>query len=281
MIDEKRSETLLLERTLQRLFGETSYHVEKTPCRGKFRGHNDYSIVFGSGRKLFIGQDQRNYLNDLRKQIGLIQHFRDHQAENTEKIKAVLAAHDTPFCDVAVDISPYPGTNDLVVYGVVVLTHQSGTKLMYRETNMHYFLVSGDRDWHPFDECMAHLLKDACGERAYCKEAATPERRPSSMKPYKTITLRLDAAHYARLTETARTAGLKIEPMLRQLIMGVNLRPRPPDTYAALLRELNAIGNNVNQLAYQANARGAATQDEIREAARLVRQAVRLVRDTL
>ena len=25
MIDEKRSETLLLERTLQRLFGETSY----------------------------------------------------------------------------------------------------------------------------------------------------------------------------------------------------------------------------------------------------------------
>ena len=46
------------------------------------------------------------------------------------------------------------------------------------------------------------------------------------MKPYKTITLRLDAAHYARLTETARTAGLKIEPMLRQLIMGVNLRPR-------------------------------------------------------
>ena len=89
------------------------------------------------------------------------------------------------------------------------------------------------------------------------------------MKPYKTITLRLDAAHYARLTETARTAGLKIEPMLRQLIMGVNLRPRPPDTYAALLRELKA------------NARGAATQDEIREAARLVRQAVRLVRDTL
>ena len=101
------------------------------------------------------------------------------------------------------------------------------------------------------------------------------------MKPYKTITLRLDSAHYARLTETARTAGLKIEPMLRQLIMGVDLRPRPPDTYAALLRELNAIGNNVNQLAYQANARGETAQDEIREAARLVRQAVQLVRDTL
>ena len=101
------------------------------------------------------------------------------------------------------------------------------------------------------------------------------------MKPYKTITLRLDAAHYARLAETARITGLKIEPMLRQLIIGVQLRPRPPDTYAALLRELNAIGNNINQLAHQSNAREAATQEEIREAARLVRQVVKLVRDTL
>ena len=101
------------------------------------------------------------------------------------------------------------------------------------------------------------------------------------MKPYKTITLRLDAAHYARLTETAQTAGLKLEPMLRQLIMGVTLRPRPPDTYAALLRELNAIGNNVNQLAHQANARGEATQEEIAVAVHLVQEAVQLVRDTL
>lgn len=101
------------------------------------------------------------------------------------------------------------------------------------------------------------------------------------MKPYKTITLRLDAAHYAKLRETAQVTGLKIEPMLRQLIMGVQLRPRPPDTYAALLRELNAIGNNVNQLAFQANARGGATQEEVREAVLLVREAVRLVRDAL
>lgn len=101
------------------------------------------------------------------------------------------------------------------------------------------------------------------------------------MKPYKTITLRLDAAHYARLTETAQTAGLKIEPMLRQLIMGVNLRPRPPDTYAALLRELSAIGNNVNQIAYWANATKGIGKAEIAEAAALVRQAWRTVKETL
>ena len=87
------------------------------------------------------------------------------------------------------------------------------------------------------------------------------------MKPYKTITLRLDAAHYAKLRETAQVTGLKIEPMLRQLIMGVQLRPRPPDTYAALLRELNA--------------RGGTTQEEVQEAVFLVREAIQLVRDTL
>ncbi len=75
--------------------------------------------------------------------------------------------------------------------------------------------------------------------------------------------------------------GLKMEPLIRPLSTGVNLRPRPPDTYAALLRELSAIGNNINQLAHQANARGEATREEITEATRLVRQVARLVKDTL
>lgn len=58
--------------------------------------------------------------------------------------------------------------------------------------------------------------------------------------------------------------------------------PAPsPDAYADLLRALSAIGNNINQLAHQANARGAATGDEITEALHLVRQATRLVRERL
>lgn len=99
------------------------------------------------------------------------------------------------------------------------------------------------------------------------------------MKPHKTVTLRLNAAEYAHLCRQAEATGLKMEPLIRQLIMGVTLRPRPPDEYAALLRELSAIGNNANQLAHQANARGEATQAEINEAVGLVRQAWRLVKD--
>lgn len=100
-------------------------------------------------------------------------------------------------------------------------------------------------------------------------------------RPYKTITLRLNAGEYAHLQEQAAITGLKMEPLLRQLIMGVTLRPRPPDTYAALLRELSAIGNNINQLAHQANARGEATKDEIDEATRLVSRIARLVKGSL
>ena len=74
-------------------------------------------------------------------------------------------------------------------------------------------------------------------------------------KPYKTVTLRLTTSQYAHLRRQAEASGLKMEPLLRQLIMGVNLRPRPPDTYAALLRELSAIGNNVNQIAHTANSK--------------------------
>ncbi len=37
-----------LEAELTRLFGETSYRVEKRACRGKYRGHNDYSLVWTS-----------------------------------------------------------------------------------------------------------------------------------------------------------------------------------------------------------------------------------------
>lgn len=55
----------------------------------------------------------------------------------------------------------------------------------------------------------------------------------------------------------------KKEPFVRTLIMGVNLRPRPPDEYAEIRRQLAAIGNNINQIARAVNARGFATKEEI------------------
>lgn len=77
------------------------------------------------------------------------------------------------------------------------------------------------------------------------------------------VSVWLTDAELAHLRKQAATAGLGIDPFLRSLILGVQLRPRPPDTYAALLRELSAIGNNINQIARTVNARGFASGEDI------------------
>ena len=55
----------------------------------------------------------------------------------------------------------------------------------------------------------------------------------------------------------------------------------PPDQYAALLRELSAIGNNVNQIAHWANAARSIREPEIVEAAVLAHKAWELVKNGL
>ena len=97
----------------------------------------------------------------------------------------------------------------------------------------------------------------------------------------KRLTLRLTASEYAHLRRLAQASGMKMEPRTRQLILGVELRPRPPDEYAALLRELSAIGNNVNQIAYWANSCRCISEKDIHTAAALVKQAWRLVKETM
>ena len=94
------------------------------------------------------------------------------------------------------------------------------------------------------------------------------------------VSVWLTDAELAHLRKQAAAAGLGIDPFLRSLILGVQLRPRPPDTYAALLRELSAIGNNINQIAHTVNGQKYAADSQIDQAAALVRRAWRLVRDS-
>lgn len=79
----------------------------------------------------------------------------------------------------------------------------------------------------------------------------------------KQITIRLTADEYAHVKQLSKDSGLKMEPAIRRLIMGVNLRPRPPDEYAEIRRQLAAIGNNINQIARAVNARGFASGEDI------------------
>ena len=76
-------------------------------------------------------------------------------------------------------------------------------------------------------------------------------------------------------------AGMGIDPFIRSLVAGIQLRPRPPDEYTKLLRELSAIGNNINQIAYWANARKSIREFEIADAITLARRAWELVKNGL
>ena len=67
-----------------------------------------------------------------------------------------------------------------------------------------------------------------------------------------------------QLNKALDATGLTASAYIRKLIMQREIRPRPPDEYAKLLRELSAIGNNINQLAYKANGLGVIHLAEVR-----------------
>ena len=76
-------------------------------------------------------------------------------------------------------------------------------------------------------------------------------------------------------------SGLSASAHIRKAIMGTQIRPRPPDTYAKLLRELSAIGNNINQIAYWANSQKSILEPEIVDAVILAKEAYKLVKESI
>ena len=79
----------------------------------------------------------------------------------------------------------------------------------------------------------------------------------------KRVSLRLDSTEYAHLKQLSIDTGLKMEPVIRRLIVGAELRPRPPDELAELLRQLSGMAVNINQIAKVANASGFARMEDI------------------
>lgn len=79
----------------------------------------------------------------------------------------------------------------------------------------------------------------------------------------KRISLRLDSTEYAHLKQLSADTGLKMEPVLRKLIVGAELRPRPPDELPELLRQLSGMAVNINQIAKVANASGFVRMEDI------------------
>ena len=79
------------------------------------------------------------------------------------------------------------------------------------------------------------------------------------------VLFRLNEAEHQHLKEQVKLSGLTTEQYIRNLIAGVEIRPRPPDELPELLHQLSAIGNNINQIARAVNARGFVREKETAE----------------
>ena len=70
------------------------------------------------------------------------------------------------------------------------------------------------------------------------------------------ITFRLNAKEHQRLKKCVKKTGLSQETYIRTLLAGYVPKELPPPDYHAMMCELNAIGNSINQIAARANATG-------------------------
>ena len=88
------------------------------------------------------------------------------------------------------------------------------------------------------------------------------------------ITFRLKAKEQQQLKKNVKRAGLSQETYIRRLIEGYVPKELPPIDYHAMMRELNAIGNSMNQIAARANATGFFLADEYARNADELRRAL-------
>ena len=80
------------------------------------------------------------------------------------------------------------------------------------------------------------------------------------------------------MARQADITGLKKEPLIRKLIMGIDIQPRPPDNIAQLIREINAVGNNINQIAKKVNTESRVSQAQLEEILHLLGEIYREVK---
>lgn len=86
------------------------------------------------------------------------------------------------------------------------------------------------------------------------------------------ITVRLSEKERQYLGEQADAGGMKIEPYIRELIMGNEVKSRPKEEWAEVVRQVAAVGNNINQIARNTNMDMEVTVDILKEVLEMQKQ---------
>ena len=79
----------------------------------------------------------------------------------------------------------------------------------------------------------------------------------------------LSKSENAELSRKAKITGLPKSTVIRLLLNNYEPKEKPDTRFYEAMRQLSAIGNNINQLARKANA-GFASRDEVTRALRML-----------
>lgn len=95
------------------------------------------------------------------------------------------------------------------------------------------------------------------------------------------IRVRVTLEERAMFHQRAKSCGLNMSSYIRNLTKGYEPKQLPPADWSRIVKELHAIGNNLNQIAYVANAKGVVNSEsyylnviELRRKLKEIEQAV-------
>ena len=91
--------------------------------------------------------------------------------------------------------------------------------------------------------------------------------------------VRFSDKQWAKLLKNSANAGLSKAEFIRKLVDEKEIKPKPPETYKQLIYEISAIGNNINQIAHQANTMEHTTKEQADNAVLLVNKCIELIRE--
>ena len=84
---------------------------------------------------------------------------------------------------------------------------------------------------------------------------------------------------FSKLDDLSHKSGLSFSVILRNFIMGYEVRERPSADFLVLSRSFDKIGANINQIARKANKEDIASAAELKELNRLLREMHREMKD--
>lgn len=93
------------------------------------------------------------------------------------------------------------------------------------------------------------------------------------------IPVHLNAKELRYLDEQVKKSGFSREEYLRSMIMGAEVRAKPCEHHADLLRKIAGLCNNANQLAHVANTSGMAEPERVEEMLRLAKETWKTVKE--